>query len=536
MHDATQEPPRVAIYARYSSKLQKPTSIEDQILLCRAAAAHLGADVVRVHSDRAASATTTHYRPALDALLLDAKHGHIDLVFAEALDRISRDQEDMAGIYKRLNYWDVRLHTLDHGEIGPMHICFGSLMNQAWIENLAAKTKRGQIGALHKGRVPCGISYGYRMANRIDDRGQPIRGLREIHPDQAKIVLRIHQLYADGMSSARIAAKLNKQDIPGPRGGPWGKTTINGNRTRHDGILNNELYRGRLIYGRRRYIRNPDTGKRQARLVHPSEWIVNELPELRIVPEELWERVQARRRAGQDRRITPAPHTPLPLTGILRCGVCAGPMTVVNNRRYACRAHRECGTCDNPRGIQATRIENDLCGLIALHTASRADLAELIHSAAERSDRRRQQITADIADRDNRIRRLIHSIEHSIETGSHSQASNRRIIELEHEVASLRIDLQTLPEIPSVTPDDFASRIHQRLAVLKQAITARRVHGDTRHRALLASARLVERIDISPLPGRGQVDISIHPHTDALFALALDDKWKFDPADTGHGS
>ncbi len=532
MHDASQEPPRVAIYARYSSKLQKPTSIEDQIRLCRAAATHLGGTVVRVHADRITTAATRHFRSGLDALLHDAEHGHIDLIFAEALDRISRDQEGMAGIYKRLNYWDVRLYTLDHGEIGPMHICFGSLMNQAWLDNLAAKTKRGQIGALHKGRVPCGLCYGYRMANRIDDRGQPIRGLREIDPDQARIVRLIHRLYADGMSSARIAAKLNHQGTPGPRGGPWGKTTINGNRSRHDGILNNELYRGRLIYGRRRYIRNPDTGKRQARLVPPAEWIVNELPELRIIPDDLWNAVHARRRAGQDRRITPAPHTQLPLTGILRCGICEGPMTVVNNRRYACRAHREYGTCDNPRGIQATRIENELCSLIALHTASRTDLPDLMHAASERSDQRRQQITADILDKDDRIRRLIHSIE----TGSQSKASNRRIIELEHEAASLRIDLQTLPEIPSVTPDDVASRIHERLAVLKRAITARPGSHDTRHRALLASARLVERIDISPLPGRGQVDISIHPHTDALFALALDDKWKFEPAASGHTS
>ena len=205
---------------------------------------------------------------------------------------------------------------------------------------------------------------------------------------------------------------------------------------------------------------------------------------------------------------------------------------MVNNRRYACRAHREYGTCDNPRGIQATRIENELCSLIARHTASRTDLRDLMHAASERSDQRRKKITADIADKDDRIRRLIHSIE----TGSQSQASNRRIIELEHEAASLRIDLQTLPEIPSVTPEDFASRIHERLDVLKRAITARRVSRDTRHRALLASARLVERIDISPLPGRGQVDISIHPHTDALFALALDDKWKFEHAGNGHTS
>ena len=67
--------------------------------LCRDKLHDIGAVVTRIHSDPASSGTTTRSRPGLTRLLQDAKYGLVDLVCAEALDRISRDQEDIAGIY-----------------------------------------------------------------------------------------------------------------------------------------------------------------------------------------------------------------------------------------------------------------------------------------------------------------------------------------------------------------------------------------------------------------------------------------------------
>ena len=293
-------PIRAAIYARFSSHLQDPRSIEDQVRLCREKLAQIGVDSVRVHADAKVTGTITQSRPALARLLQDAKYGLIDVVCTEALDRISRDQEDLAGIYKRLRFWNVRLITLDQGEIGPIHIDTEGPVNQAWIENLAFKTRRGQIGAVHARRIPGGPSYGYRNANRIDEHGKAPRGLREIDPEQAETVRRIYRLYAGGMSARDIAAALNRDGIPGPRGEQWGSTAIDGHRGRRNGILNNQLYRGRLVYGRQKFIRDPDTGKRQARPVPPSDWVVQDVPELRIVDDALWDRVRTRRQAGHD--------------------------------------------------------------------------------------------------------------------------------------------------------------------------------------------------------------------------------------------
>jgi hypothetical protein len=66
------------------------------------------------------------------------------------------------------------------------------------------------------------------------------------------------------------------------------------NRERGTGILNNELYIGKLVWNRLRYRKDPDTGKRRSRLNPETDWIVREVPELRIIPQELWEAVKAR--------------------------------------------------------------------------------------------------------------------------------------------------------------------------------------------------------------------------------------------------
>ena len=56
---------------------------------------------------------------------------------------------------------------------------------------------------------------------------------------------------------------------------------------RRTGILHNELYVGRLVWNKQRYLKDPNTGKRLARINPESEWIVTNVPELRIVDDDL---------------------------------------------------------------------------------------------------------------------------------------------------------------------------------------------------------------------------------------------------------
>ena len=87
---------RVTLYARYSSDLQREASIEDQFRICRAEADREGWTVAGTYHDAAVSGSSVILMPGVQALLEDARQGGFDLVLAEALDRLSRDQADVA--------------------------------------------------------------------------------------------------------------------------------------------------------------------------------------------------------------------------------------------------------------------------------------------------------------------------------------------------------------------------------------------------------------------------------------------------------
>ena len=349
---------RAAIYARYSSDLQSEASIDDQVRLCRERAEHDSMTVTEVFTDYAISGGHLSNRPGMLCLLDHAKKNAFDVVIAEALDRISRDQEDIAAIFKRLTHAEVRIVTLSEGEINELHVGLKGTMNALFLKDLAIKTRRGQRGRVEAGKIPGGNSYGYKIVRRLLDDGSVSTGEREIDKDQANIIKRIFQEYSDGMSPRRIAGGLNADSIPGPRGGFWNASTINGSRQRRNGILNNELYLGRITYNRQRFIKDPETGKRRSRLNPVHEWIVTEVPALRIVDDETWDRVQEikSRYASQcgNKRQT----TKRLLTGLVKCGCCGGSMTIINRERYSCSARRERGTCDSPVGIKATELED----------------------------------------------------------------------------------------------------------------------------------------------------------------------------------
>ncbi|MDB5583076.1 MAG: resolvase [Bradyrhizobium sp.] len=105
---------------------------------------------------------------------------------------------------------------------------------------------------------------------------------------------RVFRDYAAGRSAKKIARDLNHENIPGLSGGAWGFSTILGNPKRGTGLLNNELYVGRIVWNRLRYLKDPVTGKRQSRLNDSAEWIIQEVPDISIVDEALWQRAKQR--------------------------------------------------------------------------------------------------------------------------------------------------------------------------------------------------------------------------------------------------
>jgi DNA invertase Pin-like site-specific DNA recombinase len=160
-------------------------------------------------------------RPRFQDLLADARAGRFEIVLAEAVDRISRDQEHIAGFYKQLTFAGVRIVTIVEGDISELHIGFKGTMAALFLRDLAQKTHRGIEGRVRAGRSGGGLSFGYRTVRRLRPDGTPVAGEVEIVPEEAAIVRRVFEAYVCGQSPRAIARTLNEEGISGPRGGRW---------------------------------------------------------------------------------------------------------------------------------------------------------------------------------------------------------------------------------------------------------------------------------------------------------------------------
>ena len=200
---------RTAIYARFSTELQNDRSIEDQIHLCRAHAQRQGLDVTATYFDRARSGASIYGRDGLMEMLHAARSGCFDVILVESLDRLSRDQEDLAGIWKRLNFAGIELRAVHEGTADQVQIGVRGLLGSLYLADLANKVRRGMDGVVRDGRHAGGRAYGYRPVP-----GKP--GELEIVEHEAEIIRRIFSEYASGRTprGLRLAGALSPNYLP----------------------------------------------------------------------------------------------------------------------------------------------------------------------------------------------------------------------------------------------------------------------------------------------------------------------------------
>ena len=144
-------------------------------------------------------------------------------------------------------------------------------------------------------------------------------------------------------------------------------------------ILHNERYRGVVIWGKTQKVRSPETQKRIYRRTLPSEWRRREIPEQRIISDDLWNAVRGRmaavnemyglesRRPGILR--ARAVSSPYIFSGLLKCSLCGASITIVSgcsrkrtHVRYGCSLHynRGRGACGNNLLISRLALESQL--------------------------------------------------------------------------------------------------------------------------------------------------------------------------------
>lgn len=500
---------RTAIYARYSTDLQSETSIDDQIRVCRERAEQDGCTVVQVHTDYAISGGNLSNRPGMLALMNQAKQGGFDVVYAEALDRVSRDQEDIAAIYKRLTHEDIKLITLAEGEINELHVGLKGTMNALFLKDLAIKTRRGQRGRVEAGKIPGGNSYGYKIVRQLKDDGSVTTGEREIDIEQANVVRRIFQDYANGIPPRKIAAQLNAEGIASPRGGQWNASTINGSKQRRNGILNNELYTGTITYNRQRFVKDPDTGKRVSRMNPERDWVKTDVPELRIIDDDTWTKVQAIKAKYSSRSGNKRQTKKRLLTGLVKCGCCGGSMTVVNRSTYYCSAKREKGTCDSSVGIKAAELEERvLNGLRDILLGNEDLIAVFVDEFKAEVKRLRKQRTG----RDRQLQKNLNKVNTAIKrclTFITEGDGDPGLVR--DELKSLEAKQKSLLSEQRTITQDTTIELHPNIAELyaKKVTELQTLLEDdsTRHQAMDSVRTLIDHIEVHYSGRRGDPDV-----------------------------
>jgi site-specific DNA recombinase len=287
-----------------------------------------------------------------EALCTAARAREFEAVIVDDLSRLSRDNHFLLTLYAELRFHGVRIISrADSLDSDDRHSKLGfqmrGIVNELYLDDLREKTLRGQLGQKARGFSVGEATYGYRSEPvgemRVDRRGRPRPdGYRMVpYPPEAMIVRRIFGDFASGKALTAIVKELNAANIPGRRraGGGWTPSTLSR-------ILRNEKYIGRWSWNRTETRRDPRTGRKR-RIPKPSdEWLLRQDEALRLIPQELWDRVQQRRTEidgtwptrrhqrgfeGQQRSYV-ATHPPHLLSGILRCGACGSAMGQVSGK------------------------------------------------------------------------------------------------------------------------------------------------------------------------------------------------------------
>lgn len=512
---------RAAIYARYSTENQNEKSTEDQIALCRAYAQRQGIEVIAAYQDKAKSGSSILGREGLHDLIHAANKGLFDVVIVEALDRLSRDMEDLAGLHKRFTFLGIQIKAVHEGEINTLIVGLRGLIGQMYREDTAHKVRRGLSALVKKGLSAGGKSYGYQP--------DPLnKGKFVINEEQAEIVREIYSDYLAGKSPRMIAHELNRRGIRPPRSKQWNASTLNGSGQRGSGILRNPIYTGQIVWNKVKFSKDPDTGKRVSKVNPESVWEYAEVPELRIVPQDLWDAVQEMK---QTTSIVHPSHTRRPkrlLSGIVRCGSCGSSMVAggrdkSGGTRLRCSGYSESNICPSPTSFYIRDVEQ-----LVLDTLSK----ELTHPKGlgifveEYIAERRRLVRDKVARRSSILRKLNAASSEFERILDHLQKGTvegddvkGRLSELRELKKALQIELDHEPEMPkevSLHPAAIAN-FRRQLANLHQALSEGMASGETE--AAKFFRHIVQEIVVRREQATGKLQAEIRGELNSLLAF-----------------
>ena len=278
----------IAAYCRVSTeKTDQLNSLEAQKEFFSEYTKRTGDTLVRLYADEGISGTKIKNRKEFLRMMSDAEKGLFDMVVVKDISRFARNTVDLLQNVRKLKSLGIETQFLtanmtSMGNSEFVLTIFGALAQEE-SANTSKRVKFGKKMNAEKGRVP-NIVYGYDKT--IGDYFN-----LTINKEEAETVKKIYYWYTEeGYGAAKIANLLNEQGSRTKRNCKWSQNAI-------CRILNNELYTGRIINGKQE-VSDFLTGQRREK--DETEWLVVERPELRIIEDEAFERVQEIMRGRHD--------------------------------------------------------------------------------------------------------------------------------------------------------------------------------------------------------------------------------------------
>jgi site-specific DNA recombinase len=245
------------------------------------------------------------------------KSGAYTAVFCYATDRLSRSPVHLALIAEECQKCEVALvfvtEPLDSSPEGQLLTFVRGWAAQLEREKIKDRTVRGKAARIASGRLPqgtgrTGTAYGYQYDKAT--------GRRTIEPAEAVVITELFEGCATGLSTYKLADRLNLAELPSPLGKLWHPRTVLN-------ILRNPIYMGVTYFNRTQRVHI--SGKRHTYVGRPqSEWAVIDGATPAIVDADLFRTVQARLDQPMVRPVPP--HTRYLLSGFIRCA-CGGPVS-----------------------------------------------------------------------------------------------------------------------------------------------------------------------------------------------------------------
>lgn len=283
-------------------------------------------------------------RDVLQEALQDAKAKEYDILVVYKDDRIGRRMWEIGAYVMSLKSFGVDIYTVKDGCISPesddimgqmmLALRYGNAQKSSSDTGMRVKDtaqKLVQKGKFMGGKAP----YGYKLelSGEVSKHGRALHHLVVV-PEQAEVVKYIYELSLHKeFGATKIARLLNEHEIYKNRAPRdiWKSGTITS-------ILTNPIYAGYTAYKRRERI----DGKYHK--LARKDWIFAEKPdpEIAIIDEDMWNRVQDTRKQRSDKYIKSIENKDvtvirrnsgmLALIDVLYCGYCGRKMT--NGSKY----------------------------------------------------------------------------------------------------------------------------------------------------------------------------------------------------------